>query len=85
MSHYKALYKSTDTLLYFMTEAGEKNNRQPKINKISCRWQTCATRCITANVLQTNKVDAQCDKLAAELGCQRFSSKVTIFSYRTCI
>jgi len=26
-----------------------------------------ATRCITANVLQTNKVDAECDKLATEL------------------
>ena len=30
-------------------------------------WQTCATRCITANVLQTSSVDAQCDKLATEL------------------
>jgi len=29
---------------------------------ISCRWRTRATRCITANVLQT-KVDAQCDNL----------------------
>jgi len=28
--------------------------------RISCRWQTHATRCITANVLQTNSVDAQC-------------------------
>ena len=37
------------------------------VTRISCRWQTCATRCITANVLQTNMVDAQCDKLAAEL------------------
>ena len=27
--------------------------------RISCRWQTRATRCITANVLQTHKVDAQ--------------------------
>jgi len=33
---------------------------------ISYRWQTRATRCITANVLQT-QVDAQCDKLATEL------------------
>jgi len=30
--------------------------------------QTPATRCITANVLQTSKVDAQCDKLATKLG-----------------
>ena len=29
--------------------------------------QSRATRCITANVLQANKVDAQCDKLATEL------------------
>jgi len=28
---------------------------------------TRATRCITANVLQTNKVDAKWDKLATEL------------------
>jgi len=27
-------------------------------------------------VLQTNKVDAQCDKLATELSWQRFASKV---------
>jgi len=37
---------------------------------ISCRWRTRATRCITANVLQT-KVDVQCDKLATELSWQR--------------
>jgi len=30
--------------------------------RISCRWQNRATRCITANVQQTNKVDAQYDK-----------------------
>jgi len=29
--------------------------------------KTCAMCCSTANVLQTNKVDAQCDKLATEL------------------
>jgi len=34
---------------------------------ISCCWQTRATRCITANVLQTKKVNAHCDKLATEL------------------
>ena len=44
--------------------------------RISCRWQTGATHCITANVLQTNKVDALCDKLATELSRQRFASKV---------
>jgi len=35
--------------------------------RISCRWQTHVTRCITKNVLQTNKVDAQCDKLVTTL------------------
>jgi len=45
--------------------------------RISCRWQTRATCCIVENVLQTNKVDAQCDKLATELNKrQRFASKV---------
>jgi len=34
---------------------------------ISCRKQTRAMRCITTNVLQTNKMDAQCDKLVTEL------------------
>jgi len=29
--------------------------------------KTRATRCITANVLQTDQVDAQCDKFATEL------------------
>jgi len=43
---------------------------------ISCRWQTRTTCCITANMLQINKVDAQCDKLASELSWQRFASKV---------
>jgi len=36
---------------------------------VSCHWQTCTTRCIMANVLQTN-VDAQCDKPATELSWQ---------------
>jgi len=31
------------------------------------------------NVLQTNKVDAQCDKLATELSLQAFASKVVNF------
>jgi len=35
--------------------------------RISCRWQTHTMHCITANMLQTNKVDAQRDKLATEL------------------
>ena len=43
--------------------------------KTSCRWQTCATLCVTTNVLQTSNVDAQCDKLATELRWQRFASK----------
>jgi len=47
---------------------------------------------ITANVLQTNKVDAQCDKLATELSQQRFASKFAslqlphlYLTYLTCI
>jgi len=47
--------------------------------RISCRWQTRATRCITANVLQTHKVNAQCDKLAIKLSWQRFTSKIANF------
>jgi len=47
--------------------------------RISCRWQTHVTRCIMANVLQTNKVDAQCDKLATELSWQHFASNVANF------
>ena len=31
------------------------------------------------NVLQTNNVDAQCDKLATELSWQHFASKVANF------
>jgi len=37
-------------------------------------------RCITVNVLPTNRADAQCDKLATELSWQRFASKVAKFS-----
>jgi len=44
--------------------------------RISCHWQTHTTHCITANVLQTSKVDAQCDKLVTELTWQRFTSEV---------
>jgi len=40
------------------------------VTRISCRWQTRATRCITANVLQTNNIDAHCDELATELSWQ---------------
>jgi len=60
--------------------------------RISCRWQTRAKRCITASVLQTNKVDAQCDKLATKLSWKRFASKFAILqlphlhlTYSTCI
>jgi len=48
--------------------------------------------CITANMLQTNKVDARCDKLATELSRQHFKSEVANFqllhlhlTYATCI
>jgi len=47
--------------------------------RISCHWRTCATRCITTNVLQTHQVDAQCDKLATELSWQLFASEVANF------
>jgi len=60
--------------------------------RISFRWQTRSTSCMTANVLQTNNVDAQCDKLATELSWQRFASKLANFqlphlplTYPTCI
>ena len=63
-----------------------------KLTRTSCRWQTRATRCITANVLQTSSAVAQCDKLATELSWQRFASKVANFqlpqlhlNYPTCI
>ena len=62
------------------------------ITRISYRWQTHATRCIMANVLQTSKADAQCDKLATKLSWQFFTSKVANFQpphlhliYPTCI
>jgi len=45
-----------------------------------------------ANMLQTNNMDAQCDKLATEQSWQRFTSKVANFqllhlhlTYPTCI
>jgi len=50
------------------------------IIRISCRWQTRAMRCITANMLQAHKVDAQCDKLATERSWQCFASKFTNFA-----
>ena len=50
-----------------------------KVTMINCCWQTHATHCITVNVLQTNKVDAQCAKLATELSWQRFASEVVNF------
>jgi len=48
-------------------------------NKDQLSLTTRVTCCITANVLQTNKVDAQCDKLATELSWQRFVLKVANF------
>ena len=48
--------------------------------------------CIMTNVLQANKIDAQCGKLAMELSWQCFASKVANFqlphlhlTYSTCI
>jgi len=62
------------------------------VTRISCHWQTRTACCITANVLQTNKVGAQCDKLATKLSWQCFTSKVANFqlphlylAYPTCI
>jgi len=36
-------------------------------NKDQLSLTNRTTRCITANVLQTNKVDVQCDQLATDL------------------
>jgi len=36
------------------------------ITRMSCRWQIRATQCITANVLQTSKVNSRCYKLATD-------------------
>jgi len=61
---------------------------------VLCKNQLSLTnlRCIMMNVLQTNKVDAQCDRHATELSWQRFASKVTScqlphlhLTYPTCI
>jgi len=58
----------------------------PKKTKISYHWENQATRCITANVLQTSKVDTQCDKLATYLSWQwcvksrRFSATAPAFN-----
>jgi len=59
---------------------------------ISCCWRICVTCCIAANVLQTNNVDAERDKLTSELSWQYFASKVANFqlphlhlTYLTCI
>ena len=41
-----------------------------------------ATRCITANVLQTSKMDAQCYKLTTELSWQCFASEIANFQQR---
>ena len=50
------------------------------VTSISCRWRTHATRCITANLLQT-KVDAQCDKSATELLSWQRLRRSTFSSY----
>jgi len=52
-----------------------------KQTRNSCRWQTHATCCITANMLQTN-VDTQCDKLATKLIRQHLQQS-TFLSYST--
>jgi len=57
--------------------------------RISWHWQTRTTLCITANVLQTNKVDAHSDKLATELkrqrSCQSMQQLHLHLTYPTCI
>jgi len=58
-------------LLYFLT-------------RISCRWQTRATRCIMANVLQT-KCTLSVIYLRPNLVDNASRRKSPIFSYRTCI
>jgi len=66
--------------------------RTPQTTRISYRWQTRAARCIVVNMLQANKVDAQCDKLAITLSWQHFALKVANLqlphlhlTYPTCI
>jgi len=63
-----------------------------QLTSISSHWQTRATRCVTANVMQTNKADAPCDKHATELSWQHFTFKVANLqllhlhlTYPTCI
>ena len=57
--------------LYTTRHCNSKYDTQITVKtSISCCWRTRATRCITANTLQT-KVDAQCDKLVTELRGQR--------------
>jgi len=46
---------------------GEDLSRYSNKDQPSLTDPRDALRCITANVLQTNKVDAQSDKLATEL------------------
>ena len=82
---------STFTESVVFVSNGERRRSQ-NWTRISCRWQTRATRCVTANVLQTYKADAQCDKLAIELRWQRLASKVancqlphSVNLYPTCI
>ena len=51
-----------------------------KVTRISGHRQTCVTRCIVLNALQTVKVDTQCNKLATKLSWQSFTSKVAKFA-----
>jgi len=67
------------SLSKYSQSQGECNTHSWCNYSISCSWRTRATRCITANVLQT-KVDAQCDKLATELSWKRLR-RSTFSSY----
>jgi len=79
----------TESVLFV---SNDERRRSQNWTRTSCRLQTRATRCITANVLRANKVDAECDKLATELRWQRLAPKVancqlphSVNLYPTCI
>jgi len=92
---HNALFRKLQSRLKWRDDRGNGlvTERVPSVRtRINCRWQTRATRRITANMLHTNNVDAQCDKLATELSWQSFASKVANFqlphlhlTYPTCI
>jgi len=52
---------------------------QEKLNNLKNQLKTRVTLCITTNMLQTNKVVADCDKLATKVSFQRFALKVVNF------